>query len=321
MGRLIAIIALLILVTISGSHAKTTKKCRALALEGGGDQGSYQVGVLKSFVEYLPAEEVQYDVITGVSVGSINAMALAMHKIGDEKSAVDWMIDMWTKLKPTDIYGSWNFGILEGLFFEEGIWTNQNEVDFLTETFNNFEEKKVHRKININTVDFDTGKIYKFTEAEDFSRLPSIVVASTSMPFAFPHMRLDGHAFVDGGSVWNVDISGAIQRCMEVVDDEKDIIVDVILCNTAQKVRREDTKNWSTMNNYFRYQQISKYYSFLSDYEEIERGYPDVNFRYILVPKDDLPSSLLTLDFEHEAMMQMIKIGEDQARELIQSQA
>lgn len=56
-----------------------------LSLEGGGDKGSYEAGVLKAFVESLPPNEVIYDVVTGVSVGAINAMAIALHPKGEEK--------------------------------------------------------------------------------------------------------------------------------------------------------------------------------------------------------------------------------------------
>lgn len=40
-------------------------KCRALALEGGGDAGSWQAGAIAGLVANLPDEEVQYDVISG----------------------------------------------------------------------------------------------------------------------------------------------------------------------------------------------------------------------------------------------------------------
>ncbi len=46
------------------------------------------MGVLKQFLKQLPADEVAYDVVTGVSVGAINALHLAYHEKGDEQAAV-----------------------------------------------------------------------------------------------------------------------------------------------------------------------------------------------------------------------------------------
>lgn len=197
---------------LSMSIEHNRKKCRALVLEGGGDKGSYQVGVLKSFVENLPKVDVMYDVVTGVSVGSINAAGLALHKIGDEKEAINWMYGLWHTLGVTDIYINWPLGIFQGLFFEEGLWNNQPEREFLKDVYDNFKEKTVYRKININTVDYNTGEIYRYNETTEFEKLPLAVVASTSMPLAFPHVHMDNHTFIDGGSVWNLDLSGAIER-------------------------------------------------------------------------------------------------------------
>lgn len=310
MGRFTSLVlAIVLLTTFVAATEKGGKKCRALVLEGGGDMGSYQVGVLKAFVDNLPKEDLMYDVITGVSVGSINAMAIALHAIGDEKTAVNWMYEMWGQLTSSDIYTSWPLGMIQGLFFKEGLWDNASELTFLAGKFEAFKEKGIQRRVNIVTVDFDTGEMYRYTENTPVEDIPAAVVASTSMPFAFPHTYLDGHTFVDGGTVWNIDLSGAIERCGEVVKSHKDIIVDVILCNSAQNITRDEQKEYNTISNFQRYQQIRAYYATLSDFYEIVRGYPDVNFRYLLMPQEDLPSGFLPLGFDHDDMMAMIEIG------------
>jgi hypothetical protein len=50
------------------------------------------------------------------------------------------------------------------------------------------------------------------------------------MPSLFPYQNVNEGTYVDGGAVINVDIVGAIQRCENDGFDEKDIIVDVLLC-------------------------------------------------------------------------------------------
>ena len=137
------------------------------------------------------------------------------------------------------------------------------------------------------------------------------------MPFAFPHAHLDGHSFVDGGTVWNVDIVGAIERCREIVDNDEDIIVDTILCNGAQNITRDEHKKYNTIQNYMRFMEIRHYYGFLSDYFEVKRDFANVNFRYMLVPEEDLPSGMLTLDFKHECILEMIEIGKREGKKAI----
>lgn len=48
-------------------------KCRVLALRGGGVHGSFEIGVLKAFVENLDPIDVQYDIVSGVSIGALIA--------------------------------------------------------------------------------------------------------------------------------------------------------------------------------------------------------------------------------------------------------
>lgn len=54
-------------------------KCRVLALRGGGVHGSFEVGVLKAFLDGLDPEDIQYDYVSGVSIGAINASILALY--------------------------------------------------------------------------------------------------------------------------------------------------------------------------------------------------------------------------------------------------
>jgi len=42
---------------IATQGAKVDGKCRALALEGGGDRGAYHAGAMSKFYDILPSEE------------------------------------------------------------------------------------------------------------------------------------------------------------------------------------------------------------------------------------------------------------------------
>lgn len=310
MTKLTKLLAFVLIILLTQAvQIKKQKKCIALALEGGGDMGSYQVGVLKAFADNLPDEDLMYDVITGVSVGSINAMGIALHPMGKEKDAINWMVNLWGLLGPTSIYVNWPFGIPQGLFFQEGIWNNNVELDFLNKTFHTIPNAKVSRRIHINTVDIDTGVLYKYNETTPLDDLVYAVKASTSMPLAFTHTHFQNHTFIDGGSYWNLDLSGAIERCLEVVDSYKDIIVDVVLCDGPNNITDYDPANYNTISNYSRYRSIKTYYSVIGDLNETMRGYPDVNFRYLVYPKEPLPHAFIPLVFDHDKMAEMTQIG------------
>ena len=66
-----------------------------MALSGGGANGAWQAGVLWGFLHYGNPLDFQYDVLTGISVGSINSVALMVHEKGDELLASEVLSDMW----------------------------------------------------------------------------------------------------------------------------------------------------------------------------------------------------------------------------------
>ena len=46
--------------------------------------GIYEVGAMDTFVKMLTSDEVHYDVVAGVSVGSLNASGIAIFDKGEE---------------------------------------------------------------------------------------------------------------------------------------------------------------------------------------------------------------------------------------------
>ena len=45
-----------------------------------------------------------------------------------------------------------------------------------------------------------------------------------------PHIWEDGRLFMDGGTIRNVNTLSAIEQCLEIVDDESQITIDVLAC-------------------------------------------------------------------------------------------
>lgn len=45
--------------------------------------------MLKAFLDHLPAEEIAYDVIVGVSIGAMNGATLSIFPPGEEREAIE----------------------------------------------------------------------------------------------------------------------------------------------------------------------------------------------------------------------------------------
>lgn len=62
---------------------------------------------------HLLDQDSDYDVITGVSVGSINSFGLALTEKGDFNTQANILGSLWSTLKQSDVFrGWWPFGIL-----------------------------------------------------------------------------------------------------------------------------------------------------------------------------------------------------------------
>ena len=86
----------------------STKSCRALAMSGGGSKGSYEAGVLYGLVTNDPDKaNYAYDVVTGVSAGSINSVGVSLFAPGDETNMVQFLSDTWANLKEKDVFTNW----------------------------------------------------------------------------------------------------------------------------------------------------------------------------------------------------------------------
>lgn len=77
-------LCLLVLSIASANSVASKNVCRALALSGGGNKGSYEAGAIHGLVNGLEPKDVEYDVVTGVSVGAINAAGVSLWPIGQE---------------------------------------------------------------------------------------------------------------------------------------------------------------------------------------------------------------------------------------------
>jgi len=58
-------------------------------MSGGGSNGAWEVGVMWGLINYGNVSDYDYDVLTGVSVGSLNAFFVAGWPKGTEKEAIE----------------------------------------------------------------------------------------------------------------------------------------------------------------------------------------------------------------------------------------
>ena len=200
-------------------------KCRILSCKGGGVHGSWEVGVLSALVDEMP-EEVAYDYVAGVSVGSMLASLLATFEPGDEKEAVKVMTDFVLGFKVSE-----NFNLRSPFFIKLFTENSMMTIEPMKKTLKKiFSDKPILRKLSIISVDIITGQIICFDETMPLEDRISAILSSSAIPFAFPPVTLDNLNLVDGSVFSAVSLGDPIERCREEGTKDEDIIIDVILC-------------------------------------------------------------------------------------------
>jgi predicted patatin/cPLA2 family phospholipase len=294
---------------ISNCFSFKNKNCYVLALEGGGDKGAYQAGVIKGLIDNLPSNKTRYDVVTGISVGSINAAAFSVFEIGQEKNASDFIINTWREITGTNtVYKNWMLGPLYGLFYKSGLYDTTPLMNFLS---THIKDKKVKRQIVIGSTDVQNATYVTWDESyfQDSDKLIKSVLASAAFPVIFPTRDVDGISYIDGGVKINVDISSGINKCLDMGYDEKNIIIDIILYSSKDKLEEIDKKNLHPIQILLRILEIFGYDNSMKDVENVPINFPYVNVRYIIYPTKKLPYSVLPLVFKPNDIETMINIG------------
>mmetsp|Transcript_6708 Transcript_6708/g.11267 ORF Transcript_6708/g.11267 Transcript_6708/m.11267 type:complete len:148 (-) Transcript_6708:423-866(-) len=142
-------------------EAEGVKKCYALAISGGGAKAAYQLGVVHSLVHQASEEEAslyEWDVVSGVSAGSLNVGFLSLFAKGEEKKVSSMAKERIFSLKTSNIFRSWsNGGILAGITTQRGLYDDQPLLNFLEEAIEGVGATEIQRKLIISTADISTG--------------------------------------------------------------------------------------------------------------------------------------------------------------------
>lgn len=266
-------------------------KCYAVAFSSGDESSAYQAAVLKGLVEGNGADLHAYTAVSGMSGGGVNAAILGSHPIGQEAEAADRMITFWENASNSSLYKDWLGGVAEGLTLKGGLYNDKPLGDFLKTELADIGPQQ--RFVDVGLTDVLTGN-YKDNFAADLdANLQDIMFASFAYAGFFPPADSMGSSWFDGSTIWDLDIFSAVNKCLETHAQE-DVVLDVLL--TSQKTLKVvDASNYNAIQMLWRYLEVSRYYSNMDGLLRAQFAYPNIEFRYIISPSGDLPSSLYPL--------------------------
>lgn len=194
-----------------------------LVLGGGGAKGSYQAGVIKGLIE----NGFEITAITGTSVGALNGALVTVGKVKE-------MISLWESISEDNtFYPNYYHGKTIGIIFRESIYSNS----WLKENiYKNLSQESLNTSpIYYGCVSSDliTGKSIFKTNCTD-EDIRKYILASASLPPAFPPVIESNYSLVDGGLTSPIPV--------EEILEFKEALVDKILIIPAGKISIDYSK-------------------------------------------------------------------------------
>jgi hypothetical protein len=102
---------------------------------------------------------------------------------------------------------------------------------------------------------------------------------------------------MDGGTMFNLNIVGAVQRCREIVDQDSKITIDISVCGSPT------LGNWTdrgdAIGTFMRRNSIKSFQESMEDIYAFKQSFPEVNFRYFVHPSEPLKNGIGMIDFNN----------------------
>jgi len=282
-------------------------KCYALALSSGDQNSMYQAGVLKGLAAAVDASEMGYQAISGVAGGAVNSVILANFPAGQEDAAADRMKSFWENSANTKLYKDWLGGLAEGLLLKGGLWNDAAVLDFVKANMSDI--SATNRWIDVGLTDVLKGTYVDYQESGlSGDELYNVMYAQFAQAGIFPPVEFDNTDFFDGSTIWDLDVFSVVNQCQAKGYADEDIVVDVFL--TSEKTLKiVDASGYHSIQMLWRYLEVSRYYSNMDGLLRAQFAYPKVNFRHVVAPSAEMPSSWYPLNLNQENVDQIWDLG------------
>ncbi len=217
----------------------TAKK--AIYLAGGGARGAYQAGVLKAISHLLQVKKIPFDVVSGVSVGSINAVVLA-ENADDFPTAVEKLETLWSEIHCQQIYKASSYELSKSVIRNVStLLIKQRQAGYLLDTTplkefvdETMDFNKIAKNIRegfLGTLEiisncYETNQTISFYDhvnpdfvdwhyprhsSQRVTMRAEHVLASSALPLFFPTIPIDGFHYGDGSVGLVAPLRGAIR--------------------------------------------------------------------------------------------------------------
>ena len=262
---------------------EAAKSCNALVMSGGGSNGAWEAGVIWGLVHYGNPKDFEWDVVSGVSAGSINSIGIGVWAPGDEVQGSKALVDIWSSLTNDQIYTIRPQTSAIALFNAPGVYDTTVGLATIKSILERYDGYK--KKVSASAVDANTGNKVTFTDDDvPFDQFYKAVMGSASVPGAFPPTSFNGHLLMDGMTAYNTDVQATIDRCKEITGhNESMITVDILQISAPDSIAQWDKVSSNAWTNYSRKSDLQSVYHGSDQLEATKRAHPKIHWRHHIV--------------------------------------
>lgn len=280
-------------------------RCRALAIGGGTDLGAYEAGAIIGLIEKLPSGEAQWDIVTGVGVGSVNALIVSQFAKGQEAAAATKLNSFWVGFSYETFYVDWTGWYVTGLLLKSGLYDSTP----LKKTLASLQTGAFQRTLGVGTTDLMTANyVYFGSNQQTASVMTTGIYASASDYGLFPIVNYQSYQLLSGNIIYSADLINAVKYCQSKGASYSDISIDVVL-GAGKNLTPVDASTFKSLQVLMRYLQINSYNGVMQSITNAKHDYQGINIRSIVYPSADLPNPLYPYDYTTAQIRQQLSLG------------
>lgn len=224
----------------NGAHPRNPRRTLAIVLSGGGARGAYEVGVLSYVfdrIARLRGAPPKVSILSGTSVGAINACFLAAH-LGSPGVGMSRLVSLWTELDMSRVI---NFGLRQAVLLPRvltgggrgaGVFDVRPMARLVTREIPWRSIAKSLRAghlrtLSVSVTEVRSGRTVVFMQTGPDGALPTTTpprtviradrigphhaLASAAIPVLFPPVKIGHELYVDGGLRQNTPIAPVLR--------------------------------------------------------------------------------------------------------------
>ena len=196
---------------------------KILSVSAGGAWGSFSIGFLDGWGHNPAMPRPKFDVVTGVSTGSMIAVAIFL----DDPAVIAEVRDLYANLRESDVYSQRSIVTLlssTSLFDTTPLRRKLNRL-LTDQMVQQLAAENGHRTLAVMATNLDSGvpEVFDLTKiAADPALTPvqkhdlivQALMASSAEPVVFPPEMIGGNLYVDGGVRLHVFFANEIQAAL-----------------------------------------------------------------------------------------------------------